>query len=199
VESERARLAGQLDQLGARVDILVNNAGFGLYRPFVETGREQELGQLRLLAEAVVDLMARYLPGMVERRQGAVINMSSTAGLQALPFNAGYSAAKGYVLLLSEAVHAEVRDHGVTVTAVCPGPVPSGFQEASDAGYFAERLPKFTFVTPQRVAEDALRAAAQGKISVIPGGPQVRLAFGPNRKMPRWLVLPISKRLMARD
>jgi short-subunit dehydrogenase len=199
VESERDRLAGQLDQLGARVDILVNNAGFGLYRPFVETGREQELGQLRLLAEAVVDLMARYLPGMVERRQGAVINMSSTAGLQALPFNAGYSAAKGYVLLLSEAVHAEVRDHGVTVTAVCPGPVPSGFQEASDAGYFAERLPKFTFVTPQRVAEDALRAAAQGKISVIPGGPQVRLAFGPNRKMPRWLVLPISKRLMARD
>jgi uncharacterized protein len=103
------------------------------------------------------------------------------------------------VLLLSEAVHAEVRDHGVNVTAVCPGPVPSGFQEANDAGYFAEKLPKFMFVPPERVARDALRAAARGQISVIPGGPQVRVAFGPNRKLPRWLVLPISKRLMARQ
>jgi short-subunit dehydrogenase len=77
--------------------------------------------------------------------------------------------------------------------------VPSGFQEASDAGYFAEKLPKFTFVEPQRVARDALRAAARGQISVIPGGPQVRAAFGPNRKLPRWLVLRVSKRMMARS
>jgi short-subunit dehydrogenase len=76
--------------------------------------------------------------------------------------------------------------------------VPSGFQEASDAGYFAEKLPKFTFIAPERVARDALRAADRGKISVIPGGLPVKLAFGPNRKLPRWLVLPISKRLMAR-
>ncbi len=142
--------------------------------------------------------MARYLPGMMERGRGAVINMSSTAGLQALPFNAGYSAAKAGLLVLSEAVHAEVEQRGVTVTAVCPGPVPSGFQEARDAGSFAEKLPKFTFVSPERVARDALRAADRGKISVIPGGLHVRLAFGPNRKLPRWLVLPISKRLMAR-
>jgi short-subunit dehydrogenase len=82
---------------------------------------------------------------------------------------------------------------------VCPGPVPSGFQEASDASYFADRLPKFTFVPPERVARDALRAASQGQISVIPGGPQVRAAFAPNRMLPRRLVLPISKRLMARQ
>jgi short-subunit dehydrogenase len=135
---------------------------------------------------------------MKQRARGAIINMSSTAGFQALPYNAAYSAAKGYVLMLSEAVHAEVKDHGVSVIAVCPGPVPSGFQEASDAGYFAERLPKFTFVSPERVARDALRAAAAGQISVIPGGPQVRAAFAPNRNLPRWLVLPVSKRLMAR-
>jgi len=197
-ESDRDRLAAELDQHGGPVEILVNNAGYGVYQPFVQSSREQELGQLRLLVEAVVDLMARYLPGMVERGRGAIINMSSTAGLQALPYSAGYSAAKAHVLTLSEAVHAEVKDQGVTVTAVCPGPVPSGFQEANDAGYFAERLPKFTFVTPERVAKDAIRAAERGRISVIPGGPQVRLAFGPNRRMPRWLVLPISKRLMTR-
>jgi uncharacterized protein len=196
---DRDRLAARLDELGARVEILVNNAGFGIYRPFVESGREQELHQLRLLIEAPVDLMARYLPAMVERGRGAVINMSSSAGFQPLPYNAGYAAAKGYLLMFSEAVHAEVQERGVTVTAVCPGPVPSGFQAASDAGYFAERLPKFTVVSPERVASDALAAADGGRISVIPGGPQVKAALAPNRRLPRWLVLPISKRMTARQ
>jgi short-subunit dehydrogenase len=199
VAEERDRLAARVDELGAQVEILVNNAGYGIYKPFAEDGREAELQQVRLLVEAVVDLMARYLPGMRSRGRGAIINMSSTAGFQALPYNAGYAAAKGHVLMLSEAVHEEVKERGVTVTAVCPGPVPSGFQDASDAGYFAEKLPKFTFVEPERVAKDALRAAARGQISIIPGGPQVRAAYAPNRKLPRWLVLPISKRLMARQ
>lgn len=198
VPEERDRLAARLHELGAQVEVLVNNAGYGIYRPFAEVGRERELHQIRLLVEAVVDLMARYLPAMLERRRGAIINMSSTAGLQPLPYNASYSAAKSYVLMLSEAVHEEVADKGVTVTAVCPGPVPSGFQEASDADYFAARLPKFTFVSPERVARDALQAADGGRISVIPGGPHVKLAFGPNRMLPRTLVLPVSKRLMAR-
>jgi uncharacterized protein len=165
--------------LGAEVEILVNNAGYGIYQPFAEAGREAEVQQVRLLVEAVVDLMAGYLPGMKRRRRGTIINMSSTAGFQALPYNAGYAAAKARTLMLSEAVHAEVKDSGVTVTAVCPGPVPSGFQEASDAGYFAEKLPKFTFVPPEQVGRDALRAAARSQISVIPGGPQARLAFAP--------------------
>ncbi len=199
VPEDRDRLASRVEELGAQVDILINNAGYGIYKAFAEEGREAEVKQVRLLVEAVVDLMARYLPGMRSRGRGAIVNMSSTAGFQALPYNAGYSAAKAHVLLLSEAVHAEVKDQGVTVTAVAPGPVPSGFQEASDAGYFTEKLPKFTFVEPERVARDALRAAARGQMSVIPGGPQVRAAFGPNRKLPRWLVLPISKRLMARQ
>lgn len=198
VPGDRDRLAGRIDELGAMVEVLVNNAGFGVYRAFVDSGRERELNQLRVLVEAPVDLMGRYLPGMVERRRGTVINMSSTAGLQPLPYNAGYSAAKAYLLQLSEAIHAELEDHGVTVTAVCPGPVPSGFQEASDASYFAERLPKFTFVSSERVVRDALAAADRGRISVIPGGPHVKAALAPNRRLPRWLVLPISKRMTAR-
>lgn len=198
VAEDRDRLAARVAELGGEVDVLVNCAGYGIYEPFVSSGREREVAQVRLLVEAVVDLMARYLPGMVERRRGAVINVSSTAGFQALPYNGGYAAAKGHVLLLSEAVHMEVKDAGVTVTAVCPGPVPSGFQAASDAGYLAAKLPKFTFVDPARVARDSLRAADQGKISVIPGGPQVRMAYGANRKLPRWAVLRVSKRMMAR-
>jgi uncharacterized protein len=198
VAEDRDRLATRLQELGATVEILVNNAGYGIYESFVQSGRERELSQLRVLVEAAVDLMARYLPGMVERGRGAVINMSSSAGFQPLPYNAGYAAAKAYLLSLSEAVHAEVEEHGVTVTVVAPGPVPSGFQEASDASYFAERLPKFTFVSPDRVARDALAAAERGRISVIPGGPHVKAALGPNRRLPRWLVLPISKRMTAR-
>jgi uncharacterized protein len=199
VPEDRARLASTLEGLGAHVSVLVNCAGFGVYMPFAESGVEREVNQLRVLVEAVVDLMARYVPGMVERGAGAIINVSSTSAFQPLPYNAGYAAAKAHVLSLSEAVHAEVKDRGVTVTAVCPGPVPSGFQQASDAGYFAERLPKFTFVTPERVARDGLRAARRGKLSVIPGGPQVRASFAPNRRLPRWLVLPVTKRMMARS
>jgi short-subunit dehydrogenase len=198
VPEDRDRLAARIDELGAQVEVLVNNAGFGIYESFGEAGREQEVYQVKLLVEAVVDLMARYLPLMKQRGRGAIINMSSTAGLQPLPYNASYSAAKSYVLTLSEAVHVEAKDSGVTVTAVCPGPVPTGFQDASDAGYFTERMPKFTFVTPVRVAQDALEAAEKGRISVIPGGPHVKLAFAPNRKLPRALVLPVTKRLMAR-
>jgi short-subunit dehydrogenase len=196
---DRDRLAARLDELAVRVEVLVNNAGFGVYQPFAESDRDREIQQVRLLVEAVVDLMSRYLPGMVERGRGAVINMSSTAGFQPLPYNASYAAAKSHVLLLSEGVHAEISERGVTVTAVCPGPVPSGFQDASDASYFTEKLPKFTFVSPERVARDALAAAERGRVSVIPGGPQVRAAFGPNRRMPRWAALPVSKRLMARN
>lgn len=196
---DRDRIASRLEELSAVVEILVNNAGFGVFSPFAESDREREVRQVRVLVESVVDLMARYLPGMVRRRRGAVINLSSTAGFQPLPFNAGYSAAKSHVLLLSEAVHTEVQDQGVTVTAVCPGPVPTEFQQASDGEYFAQRLPKFTFVSPERVARDALEAAEKGRMSVIPGGPQVRAAYAPNRRIPRWASLPISKRLMARQ
>ena len=199
VSEQRDRLAARLEELGAQVEIVVNNAGYGIYQPFGEAGREAELQQVRVLVEAMVDLTARYLPGMKQRGRGTIINMSSTAGFQPLPYNAGYAAAKAYVLHLSEAIHAEAKQHGVTVTVVSPGPVPSGFQEASDANYFMERAPKFTFVPPERVARDALRAASKGQISVIPGGPQVRAIFIPNRRLPRRLVLPISMRLMARQ
>ena len=182
--------------IGREVDVLVNCAGFGVYTAFGDTPRERELEQVRLLVEAPVDLMHRYLPPMVRRGSGAVINVSSTAGLQALPYNAGYAAAKSHTLLLSEGVGAEVRGKGVTVTAVCPGPVPTGFQEASDAA-FAEKLPKLTWVSAERVAKDALRAADRGKRSVIPGGPHVKLAFALNRYAPPGLALAVSKRLMA--
>src|SRR5437764_313462 len=102
---------------------------------------------IALVTGASSGIGEQYARQLFDRGRGAGINMSSTAGFQPVPFTAGYSAAKAYLLCLSAGVHAEVKEHGVTVTAVAPGPVPSGFQEASDASYFAERLPKFTFVS----------------------------------------------------
>jgi short-subunit dehydrogenase len=193
----RAALAASVEEGQRHVSVLVNCAGFGVYEPFHRSSRERELEQVRLLVEAPVDLTHRWLGGMVERRAGAVINMSSTSAFQALPYNAGYAAAKAYLLLLSEALHAEVAEFGVSVTAVCPGPVPTEFQQVNEAS-FAERLPKTVWVSPQRVAQDTLRAADRGARVVVPGGPLVQAAFTPNRYAPRGVAIAVAKRLMSR-
>jgi short-subunit dehydrogenase len=192
---DRDRIAAELETAGVTVEILVNNAGMGVFGEFASSAREQEIKQVRVDVEAVVDLMSRYLPGMVQRGRGAIINLASTSGFQPLPYNAGYGAAKAYVLSLSEAVGEEVRDRGVAVTAVCPGPVPTEFQEVNDAA-FAERLPKLVWVSPERVVRDALAAAEQGKRSVIPGGPHVKASFAPSRIIPSAVSLAVTKRLM---
>jgi len=196
-EASRDTLAAAVDDRDRAVEVLVNCAGFGVYEPFYKSNRKRELEQVRLLAEAPMDLIHRSLPAMVDRRRGAVINVSSTSGFQALPYNAGYAAAKSYLLLLSEALHAEVAEFGVTVTAVCPGPVPTEFQAVSDAA-FAEKLPKAVWRSAERVAQDALQGAERGARVVLPGGPVVRAAFAPNRYAPRGLALTVSKRIMAR-
>jgi short-subunit dehydrogenase len=191
----RDAAVGMVERLELDVDVLVNSAGFGVYEGFAESDHSRELEQVRLLVEAPLDLTHRWLPGMVARRRGAVINISSASGFQALPYNAGYAAAKAHILLLSEALHTEVKGHGVTVTAVCPGPVKSGFQESS-ATSFQEKLPGFTWVPAERIARDSLKAVERGKRSVVPGGPHVKLSFVPNRYAPTPIALQVSKRLM---
>jgi short-subunit dehydrogenase len=198
VPEDRDRLAARLDELGVTVEVLVNNAGFGIYTPFGASGLERELEQLAVLTAAVVQLEGLLLPGMIGRRRGAIINLSSTAGFQALPGNGTYAACKAFVLLHSEALHAELKPHGITVTAVCPGPVRTEFQEVSEP-LFADRMPGIVWKGPERVARDALRAAERGKRTVIPGGLAVRLFFGPNRFIPTALTAPVTRHLMARE
>jgi short-subunit dehydrogenase len=198
VPEDRDRLAARIEEMGARVDILVNNAGLGIYTKFGAEGRDKELQMLRVDVEAVVDLMARYLPGMVERGCGAIINMSSVSGFQPGPYNAGYAAAKAYVLWLSEAVRAEVAGSGVSVTAVCPGPVPTEFQATNDADFLVNRLPSFTHVPAERVVADALKAADRGRASVVPGGPLVEFTLGSSRFVPTPLAIPVVARMLKR-
>jgi hypothetical protein len=195
---EREDLVEEVENRGLAVNLLVNNAGFGIYAPFVEVGLAREFEQVELLVGAVMDLTGRLLPGMLARGRGAIVNVSSTAAFQALPGNGTYAAGKAWVLLHSEALHEEVKGRGVTVTAVCPGPVRSGFQEASEP-LFADRLPKFVWRDPDRVARDGLRAVQRGKRSVIPGGPLVKMFFGFNRVAPAWLAVPVARRMMSKE
>ncbi len=195
---QRERLVAAVRERGLAVEVLVNNAGFGIYGPFGSAPLERELEQLKVLIAAVVDLNGRLVGDMVRRGRGAILNMSSTAGFQALPGNGTYAACKSFVLLHSEALHAELGPQGITVTAVCPGPVRTEFQETSTP-QFSDRLPRFVWATPERVAADAIRALAKGRRVVVPGGPLVRAFFAPNRRAPSALSLPIARRVMAAD
>ncbi|MDQ4041526.1 MAG: SDR family NAD(P)-dependent oxidoreductase, partial [Actinomycetota bacterium] len=196
--AERDRVAAEIEQRGLTVEVLVNSAGFGIYAPFVRSDRDREIQQVRLLVEAVVDFDARYVPGMVERGRGTVINLSSTAGFQALPGNGTYSASKSFVLYHTEALCEEVRRHGVTVVAVCPGPVATEFQEASEP-VFTERIPKALWIDAERTARDALRAVDAGKRTIVPGGPAVRAFFSPGRMSPPAVSLAVGRRLMSKE
>jgi short-subunit dehydrogenase len=182
----RAELPARLQALGLRVDILVNNAGFATGGPFEASPLEDELQQLRLLCEAPVDLTRRFLPGMLAREAGAILNVTSTAGMLPLPYSAGYAAAKAQLLSFSEALHAEVRGRGVTVTAVCPPPVRTELFAKTD--HPVERVPDAAWLEAPEVVSAALDAARRGKRVVVPK-PLARATAPLLRFAPRSLAL----------
>ncbi len=167
----RGELPAQLAGLGLTPDILVNNAGFTTMGPVYRSDRAAELAMVRTNVEAVVDLCSLFVPGMVTRHRGAVLNTASTAAFQPLPGQAGYGASKAFVLSYGRALGAELRGTGVSVTTLCPGPVETGFAEAAgmtdeEAG---ESLPKFMWVPVGDVATAAVEGLAAGRAVVIPG------------------------------
>jgi short-subunit dehydrogenase len=194
---ERDKLEAAVRRAGLTVEILVNNAGFGAFGFFAKADRERQVEMVRLNVEAVVDLEARYLPGMVDRGRGAVINIASTSAFQPLPTMATYSAGKAFVLAHSEAVHTELRGTGVTVTAVCPGPVKTEFTEAAGHAGMEDRTPGMFWMSAEEVAEQAVSAAAKGKRSVIPGLMNHAGAIA-GRHTPRTFALPALRRFSRR-
>ena len=196
----RGRLPGQVAKLGLEIDILVNNAGFATNGAFHESDAERELEQVRVLVEAVVGLCSAFVPGMVERGKGAVLNVASTAAMQPLPYSAGYSAAKAYVLTFSEALHQELRAHGVTVTALCPGPVSTDFWQISGwevqgGKTFESAMPKQAWISANDAARAGVQGLAAGRRVVVPGLP-VRAAMEATRYMPHALKLPLIEWIM---
>ncbi len=152
---------------GVEIDVLVNNAGFGLLGNFAETPWERELGMIDLNVRALVELTKRFLPGMVERGRGRVLNVASTAAFQPGPLMAVYFATKAFVLSFSEAVNEELRGTGVNVTTLCPGPTQSEFFEKAEAQ--DRQLGKGKLPTARQVAAFGIAALFEGKRTVVYG------------------------------
>ncbi|GFG64711.1 ketoacyl reductase [Mycobacterium kubicae] len=180
----RAQLADRLrsDPIGG----LCNSAGFGTSGRFFELPPERESDQVTLNALALMELTRAALPGMVERGAGAVLNIASIAGFQPIPYMAVYSATKAFVLTFSEAVQEELHGTGVSVTALCPGPVPTEWAQIADAERFS--LPLLQ-TSPHEVAKQAIQGMLAGKRTVVPGAvPKAVSTSG--RLIPRSLLLP---------
>jgi uncharacterized protein len=185
----RERLAGQIDELGLEVGILVNNAGFG-----GSGDRQRLVAMVELNCVALLDLQERYVRAMVDRGRGAVINIASTAAFQPLPGSATYAATKAFVLSLSEATHEELKGTGVTLTAVCPGPVKTEFMEVAGLDVAEDRVPGVFWMSSEAVAKAAVEAAENGKRAVVPGLIN-RAGALTGQHTPRMLVLPIARRI----
>ncbi len=192
---QREALVDEVKARSGRVAVLVNNAGFAHYGPFAGSEPHRDLEQVRVLVEAVVDLSARFLPAMVAARRGAIVNVASSAGFLPPPGWSVYGPAKAFVIAHSETLAAELDGSGVTVTAVCPGPVETEFVEPP----FVQRLPRFLWCPPGRVAADGLAAVEAGKTRVVPGSPLVRASFGPRPLIPRRVLKAIARARFAEE
>lgn len=183
----------ETNQKNIQIDYLINNAGFGDFGMFAETSWEKELQMINLNITTLTQFTKLYLKDMVSRRNGKIMNVASTAAFQSGPTMAVYYATKSYVLHFSEAVDNEVREKGVTVTALCPGPTESGFQAAAaleDSGLVkGKKLP-----TAKEVAEYGYKAMIKGKTVAIHGLINAILANSV-RFMPRKLVVKITRKM----
>ena len=193
----REELPDRIADLELDVDVLVNNAGFATGGPFHESDTGRELMQVRVLCEAPVALCSAFLPAMVERRSGAVLNVASTAGMQPLPYSAGYGAAKAHALSFSQALHEEMRRHNITVTALCPGPVSTDFWDLAGEQPIESAIPRPLWVSAKQAASAGIKGLDSGHRVVVPGLP-VRLGVEGGRMVPNMLKLPLLERMMRR-
>src|SRR5262245_25176488 len=185
--STRSGVSALLDHVGDRpVEVLVNNAGFGSYGPFAEADADREIDEVAVDVGAVITLTRAFLPGMLARGSGGILNVASAIAFQPAPYQAVYGASKAFVLSFSQALWAEARAAGVSVTALCPGPTRTGFVDAlgADVGHTTiyARLAE-----PEPVIEAGLKGLGDGRAVVIPGV-RTRLIAESSRLMPReWL------------
>jgi short-subunit dehydrogenase len=159
-----------LEQNKIDVDFLINNAGLGDVGPFATSPPHRNEEMLQVNIVALTTLTRALLPQMISRKRGAILNVSSSAGFLPIRGMAVYAATKAYVNSFSEALRAELRGSGVTVTALCPGPVHTEFGDvAKRPGGEPEQGPEFVYVSVEKTARDALAAVEADRPLVIPG------------------------------
>lgn len=189
-----ARLFEETEKRGLTVDLLINNAGFGSMGEFRKLDIARELNMIDLNIKSLVELTHRFLSPMVKRRQGAIINVASTAAFQGVPFMATYAATKAFVLSFSEALWEENRPHGVHVMALCPGVTETNFFEAARG----KKPPARVSQTPEEVVDAALRGLAHHKPIVISGWTNFFMVES-ERLVPRSLVTRLAGRMMRAE
>ena len=168
--SQVAELVGWLDQNKIDINLLINNAGLGDYGSFATSDPERDDRIIQVNIVALTLLTRRLLPQMIARKRGTILNVSSSAGFLPIPGMAVYAASKAYVNSFSEALRAELRGTGVTVTALCPGPVHTEFGDVGKRpGGQPDRGPEFVYVSVEKTACDALAAVEADRPLVIPG------------------------------
>jgi short-subunit dehydrogenase len=179
-----------LQEQGKTIDFLINNAGFGDYGRFVDNSRENQLNMIQLNILALVDLTTLFLPPMLERGKGQIINVSSIAAFQPLPYLAVYSATKAFVLHFSEALWGEYRDRGIEVLAVCPGPTKTNFFAIAGFNPFkSDEEAEKDAVSPEYVVREALSALKRGEITIVPGGVSNQVVANVHRFLPRQIII----------
>lgn len=179
-----------------QVDYLINNAGFGDYGKFIETDWEKEKQMIQLNITALTELTKLFLPQMVERKYGKIMNVASIASFLPGPLMAIYYATKAYVLHFSEAINNEVAENNVSVTALCPGPTLSGFQDAANLGE-SKFFQGNKFPTSEEVAKYGFNAMHRRKAVAIHGFSN-RLMVFTLRFTPRNWVVKLVRRLQGK-
>ena len=161
-------LYNEVKKRSIKVDILINNAGFGLFGEFYETDIEKEKKMIDLNVKALVELSKYFLQEMLERNSGRILNVASIAAFQPGPYMSVYYASKAFVLSFSEALRNEVRNTGVCISVLCPGPVETEFEKSSELTK-SKLFSKLKPVTAEKVAYAGYRGLMKNRAVIIPG------------------------------
>lgn len=192
-------LFDHIKQLNLNVDILVNNAGFGLLGPFIELDLKTQLEMIQLNITSLVHLTYLFLPQMIERKNGKIMNVASTAAFQPGPNMAIYYATKAFVLSFSEALYAELKPKGITVSALCPGPTKTEFQKrARMENINLERSKLLPYMSAEKVAQVGFDGLVKGKRVIIPGFLN-KLGTKLVKLFPKSFVLAVIKKFNTRN
>lgn len=179
-------VARQVEEFGIVVELLINNAGFGAYGSFSESHLERQASMIQLNISALVELTHAFLPAMLKRREGRIINVSSIAGFQPMPYWSVYAASKAFVLSFSEALWAEVKEKGVKVLALCPGPTESNFFTVAEVPSNSEMSSNLNQLdSVENVVTSALAALESGQSNTVTGGLMTQVIANLPRVLPR--------------
>ena len=176
---------------GLVIDLLINNAGLGDYGAFSDRPLSKQIAMVQLNVTAVVELTGLFLPQMQQRRDGAIINVSSIAAFQPIPYMSVYAATKAFILNYTEALWAENKDknNNVRILAVCPGPTKSEFYDRADFPDSATGLNNMTMAKSEKVVKESLQALEKGQSTVVAGGFANQIIANLPRFVPRDLLV----------